>query len=109
GSASGSCRSTSGPDAVGAGCSRPASYQGRSATRRSLIDLLAKGDAVELVEDRAMEALADAIGLRALGLGAAVVDVLDGEIELVFVALGAAKLGTAICQHARQPDAMLVV
>ena len=40
-------------------------------------------------------------GLRALGLGAAVIDVLDGEVELVFVALGAAKLGAAIGQHPR--------
>jgi hypothetical protein len=38
-----------------------------------------------------------------------VVDVLDREIELVFVALGAAKFGAAISQDARQPDAMLVV
>jgi hypothetical protein len=38
-----------------------------------------------------MEALANAVGLRALGLGAAVIDVLDREIELVFVALAAAE------------------
>jgi hypothetical protein len=31
-----------------------------------LVDLLAEGHPVELVEDSAMEALADAIGLRAL-------------------------------------------
>src|SRR4029077_18189524 len=74
-----------------------------------LVDLLAEGDPVELVEDGAMEALANTIGLRALGLGAAVVDVLDGQIELVLVALGAAKLGPAIGQHARQRDAVLVV
>src|SRR5215471_4806897 len=47
--------------------------------------------------------------LRALGLGAAVINVLDREIELVFVALRAAKLGAAIGQHARQPDAVLIV
>jgi hypothetical protein len=29
-----------------------------------------------------MEAFADSVGLRALGLGAGVIDVLDGEIEL---------------------------
>ena len=52
-----------------------------------LVDLLAEGDPVELVQDGAMEALANAISLRALGLGAAVVDVLNGEIELVFMAL----------------------
>ena len=36
------------------------------------IDLLAERHPVELVEHGAMEALADAVGLRALGLGAAV-------------------------------------
>src|SRR6516165_9002631 len=73
------------------------------------VDLLAEGNPVELVEDGAMEALANAIGLRALGLGAGMVDVLNGEIELVFVALRAAKLGAAIGQHARQADAVLVI
>ena len=65
------------------------------------IDLLAERDPVKLVQDRAMEAFADSIRLRALGLGAAVIDVLNREIELVFMALGAAKLGAAIGQHAR--------
>ena len=52
----------------------------------------------------------DAVGLRALGLGAAVVDVLDRQIELVFVAVvAAAELGAAIGQHPRQPDAVLVI
>src|SRR6516165_6259041 len=73
------------------------------------IDLLAKCHPVELIQDGAMKALADAIGLRALGLGAAVIDVLDREVEFVFVALGAAKLGAAIGQHARQPDRVLIV
>ena len=73
------------------------------------VDLLAERNPVKLVQDSAMEALTDSIGLRALGLGAAVIDVLDGEIELVFMALGAAKLGATIGQHARQPDAVLVV
>ena len=36
------------------------------------IDLLAERNPVELVQDSAMEALANAVGLRALGLGAAV-------------------------------------
>src|ERR1700746_637728 len=34
-----------------------------------LVDLLAEGDPVEFVEDGAMEALANTIGLRAFGLG----------------------------------------
>ena len=73
------------------------------------IDFLAERHPVELVEHGAMEALADAVGLRALGLGAAVVDVLDREIELIFVAFAAAKLGATIGQHARQANAVLVV
>src|SRR6516165_9405930 len=48
-------------------------------------------------------------GLRALGLGAAEIDVLDREVELVLVALGTAKLGAAIGQHPRQPDGVLVI
>ena len=63
------------------------------------IDLLAEGYPIELVQHGAMEALADAIGLRALGLGAAMVDVLDREIELVFMAFPAAELGAAIGQN----------
>src|SRR5215469_5216471 len=46
----------------------------------AVVDLLAEHDPIELVQDGAMEALADAIGLRALGLCAAVIDILDGEV-----------------------------
>src|SRR5437899_11396408 len=49
------------------------------------IHLFAEGDAVELVEHGLVEALADADGLRALGLGRRMVDVLDGTIELARV------------------------
>jgi hypothetical protein len=60
------------------------------------IDLFAERDPIELIQDGAMEALTDAVGLRALGLGAAVIDVLDREVELIVMALSAAKLGAAI-------------
>src|SRR5215212_1137019 len=73
------------------------------------VDLLAERHPIELVEHGAMETLADAVGLRALGLGAGVVDVLDRQVELVFVAVAAAELGAAVGQHARQPDAVLVI
>jgi hypothetical protein len=46
--------------------------------------------------------------LRALGLGTAVVDVLNGKVELVFVALGAAKFGAAVGQHPAKRDLVLV-
>ena len=57
-----------------------------------------------------MEALDDAVGLRALGLGPAVVDVLDGEVELVLVAVVRATIfGAPVGQHPLQHDAVLVV
>ena len=44
-----------------------------------------------------METFTDAVGLRALCLGPRVIDVLDREIELVFVMFGvAAKLGVRV-------------
>src|SRR5437868_13252172 len=45
------------------------------------IDLFTERHPIELVEQRAMEALADAVGLWALGLGAAVIDVLDPPVR----------------------------
>src|SRR5215207_3964949 len=48
--------------------------------------------------------------LRVLGLGAGVVDVLDGEIELVFVVLRVAAIfGAAVGQHATEPHLVLIV
>ena len=73
------------------------------------INFLAERHAIELVEYGSMEALADSIGLWALGLGAGVIDVLDGEIELVVVMLGVtAILRAAIGQHPAQHNAVLL-
>jgi hypothetical protein len=47
----------------------------------ALVDALAERRTIERVEQGLVEALADAVGLRALRLGARVVDVLDGELE----------------------------
>src|SRR5262245_25090893 len=56
-----------------------------------------------------MEALADAVGLRALGFGARVINVLDREIELVLVPLRiAAILATAVGQYPQQLDVMAI-
>src|SRR5262249_38330862 len=74
-----------------------------------MIHLLAEGDTVELVQHRLMEAFADAVGLRALGFGARVVDVLDREIEFVLVPLRiAAILAAAISQYPQQLDVMAI-
>ena len=57
-----------------------------------------------------MEPLHDSIRLRALGLGARVVDILDGEIELVFMVLGIAAIFRApVGQHAAQLHLVAVI
>ncbi len=88
--------------------SRPAIQVGLQIVDRT-IHLLTEGDTVELVEHGLVEALADAIGLRALGLGARVIDVLDREIELVFMPLRIATIfAAAIGQNAQQLDIVLL-
>jgi len=68
-----------------------------------VVDLLAEGDPVERVQHGLVEPLDDAVGLRALGLGAGMIHVLDREVELVFVMFGiAAIFGAPIRQHAQE-------
>lgn len=52
------------------------------------IDLLAERDPVELIQHRLVKPLADPIGLGMPGLGACVMDILDRQIEFIFMALG---------------------
>jgi len=59
------------------------------------IHLFAERDTVELVEHGLVEAFTDAVGLRALGLGARVIDVLDRKVEFVFVSFGVAAIFAA--------------
>src|SRR5262249_22453980 len=53
---------------VGDDCTRPIRYRGRSATRRCCGRSSCETRSDELVQDGAMEALADSIGLRLLVL-----------------------------------------
>ena len=87
-SASGSCRSTIGPDVGVAHCSS-AIQASRSACSSldAAVDASCGTRCGRTREQRFVEALADPVGLRAAGLCAAVIDVLDGEVELVFVGL----------------------
>ena len=65
------------------------------------IHLFAERDTIELIEHGLVEALTDAVGLRALGLSARVIDVLDREVRFVLVPLWIASvLATAVGQHA---------
>ena len=51
-----------------------------------------------------MEALTDAVGLWALGLGARVIDVLDREVELVLVPLWIAAIFAAAVSQLSLPQ-----
>jgi hypothetical protein len=62
----------------------------------AIVELLAEGHAVELVQDGLVEALTDAVGLRALCLCPTVIDILDRQVELVLVAFGVAAAGALI-------------
>ena len=90
-SASGSCRSTTGPDVAFPHLVDEPGIEIGVQLLNPPVDLFAERDAVELVEQGAMEALADSVGLRAFSLGPGVVDVLDREVELVFMAFPAAR------------------
>lgn len=74
------------------------------------IDPLAEVDAIELVEHGPVEMLDDSVRLRALGLGASVIDVLDRAIEFVFAPLGiAAIFASAIGEHALERNAAVLI
>lgn len=69
------------------------------------VDLLPEGDLVKLLLDRAVEALTDAGGLRAVGLCPRMINVIDGQVQLVVVPLRpAAELGATVSQYAQQVD-----
>ena len=73
------------------------------------VDLLAKGDAVELIQQGFVETLADAVGLRATRFCPRVVDILNGQIELIFMPImGAAEFRATIRQNTIDTQAMLV-
>src|SRR6266536_617357 len=74
-----------------------------------VVHLLAERHSIVLVERSLVEALAVAVGLRALSLGARIIDVLVREIELVLVPFGiAAELAAAVGEHAQQLGIVLL-
>jgi hypothetical protein len=60
-----------------------------------MIHLFAERDTVKLIGHGLMEALTDPVHLRALGLGARMIDVLDRKIELKLMALRVAAVFAA--------------
>lgn len=72
------------------------------------IDLTPERDLVELLQNRFVEALADAVGLRMPDLGLRVLDVVQRQIELIIMRLllGANRVCTAARHQQRTLDAV---
>ncbi len=71
------------------------------------VDFAAEGALVELLQDRLVETLADTVGLRVPGLRLGALDVVDGQVELVVVVLGApAELRAPVGQHSQDCHAL---
>ena len=60
---------------------------------------------VELLQDRPMEALADSIGLRGLCLGFCMIDIVDGQEQLIVVGLCATTVFcSTVGEYPQQAD-----
>ncbi len=77
---------------------------------QAAVNLLPEGNGVKLIQYRLVEALANAVGLRRPGLCFRVVDILDGQVELILVGLPvAAVFGAPVRQDTQQPDVVFVM
>ena len=71
--------------------------------------LLSESDGVEFVLGSPVEAFTDAVCLRALGLDLGMVDVLDGQIQFVFMCFPvSAVFGSPVREHPHQFQVMLL-
>jgi hypothetical protein len=75
----------------------------------ALVELGAKGDAEELVQDRAVEALHEAVGLRLANSGAPMLDVIQGQVQLIRMGLRAAEYAAGVPQDSRDGDLPLLI
>src|ERR1700749_5084553 len=74
-----------------------------------VVDLPAERDAIELVEHGLVKSLDDSVGLWRTSFGTGVINVLHGQIELIFVMLGvSAVLGTPVSQNASERNTVAV-
>ena len=66
-----------------------------------MVNLLPKSHLVKLFLDRTVKAFANSIGLWMTGFGLGVINVFDGQVQLVLVVFqGTTKFGSAIRQDA---------
>ena len=65
-------------------------------------------DLVELLQNSFVEALADTVGLRVVGLGLGVLNIVDRQIQLIVMTFGfAAILSATIGQNTQHPHTLL--
>jgi hypothetical protein len=73
-----------------------------------VIDLFAKGHLVELILNGAVEAFANAVSLRVAGFGLGVVDIFNGQIQLIFMVFQrTTELGAAVRKDPDQANILL--
>ena len=65
----------------------------------AVVEGLAHFHAEELIQHRSVESLDETVGLGAADLGAAVLDAVEVEVELVGVLVGSAELPAVVGQH----------
>ena len=74
------------------------------------IDRFAEGNLIKLLQDGFVEAFADAVGLGRLYLGFGVVDVVDGQEELIVMLISPpAVFGASVCHDAQDGELMLLI
>ena len=74
------------------------------------VDFFSERHGIKFVLNGAVEPLTDAVGLGRLGLGLGMVDIFDGQVELIFVVFPVTAIfGAAVSQDTEKPDIMVVV
>jgi len=74
------------------------------------VNLLPEGHRIKFILDSAVKPLTDAVALWRMGLGLGVVNVLNGQVELILMMLPfAAIFGAAVGKDAEEPDSLLFI
>lgn len=97
-----SSHNTIDPDGFVLGCTVSAIDQFGLQLFDGFVQLLPKRHPIKLVEDGLVKPFADSVDLRALRLGAGMIDILHGLVQLVLLTLLISTiLGSPVGQHAQ--------
>ena len=75
----------------------------------TLVECRSEGDAKELIQSRAVEALDEAVGLRRAHLSAAVLDVIESQVEFIRMSVGTTELTPIVGQDGLEGQVMRLV